>query len=177
MHPNERTVTGTRSPVPGPEADESRKLEDEVVATLEKRRKGHPKTRTERDAFLIVENQRRSLAARLQGSDRPRPDRYRDLLLVTYLIQLEYGYVAARVNRSQKLPSLTASPTTLGKDTPAKWAQPWGVGAMFELRAAFVEFSKRRDRVARRLSPEARIEATAEAKERMAAIFDAGGLE
>jgi len=35
-------------------------------------------TRANRDAFLVIEHQRRGLAARLHGADRRRGDRYRE---------------------------------------------------------------------------------------------------
>ncbi|HEY8638954.1 MAG TPA: hypothetical protein VIL53_00440, partial [Solirubrobacterales bacterium] len=109
-------------------------------------------TRANRDAFLVIEHQRRALAARLHGADRHRGDRYRDLNLITMLVRLEYGLLTGRVGRGDRLPPLPKGPPALGKDIPADWAQRWGVGAMFELRAAFADYSRRRDRLARRLS-------------------------
>jgi hypothetical protein len=134
-------------------------------------------TRANRDAFLVIEHQRRALGARLHGADRHRGDRYRDLILITMLVRIEYGLLAGRVGRGDRLPPLPKGPPALGKDIPADWAQPWGVGAMFELRAAFADYSRRRDRLVRRMSASTQASAAADAEREMDRICRSGRLE
>lgn len=119
--------------------------------------------------FLTLEGHRRELEAHLHRDHRRRRVRYRDLVLVTTLIGLEYEHLVGRANRSRPRP-LADGPTAIGRDRPAGWARPWGMGTMFELRSAFLHYADRRDRLARRLSVAARIRAEAEAKRRLSSL-------
>ena len=58
---------------------------------------GDPWTRANTAAFLILERERRVVAARLSRPYRRRADRYRDLILVTKLIQVQYEHLAGRI--------------------------------------------------------------------------------
>jgi hypothetical protein len=104
-----------------------------------------------RAAFLILEGERRAVAARLCGSYwRPR-NRYRDLALVTKLIHLEYEHLAGRVSRKAGAPSPRGGSPALSGDTPADWARPWGSGPLLEMRTTLIYYLGQRDRLARRL--------------------------
>jgi hypothetical protein len=120
-----------------------------------------------RAAFLDLERERRVFAARLRRTRRRRSAHYRDLVLITKLIRLEYEHLVGRIGRRTELQSLPDGPPTLGEDTPAVWAKPWGVGPMFELRAHFIHYEHKRDRLAKRLSPATRASAEADAERRL----------
>ncbi|MGH2980939.1 MAG: hypothetical protein ACRDKV_02710 [Solirubrobacterales bacterium] len=128
-------------------------------------------SKANKDAFLVVEHRRRRLAARIHRPDRLRRGRYRDLLLITNLISIEYELLTDRGDRSVSV-SPQEKPQLSGLHLPADWAQPWGVTAMFELRAAFGGYCVRRDRLARRLSSRSRERAAAEADQELDRICD-----
>jgi hypothetical protein len=144
-----------------------------------------PTTRANRAAFLALERERRVLAARLHRAHRHRSDRYRDLILITNLIHLEYEYLVGRVGPRARplllpdgLPALVrGTPADWGRDTPAEWAQPWGVRQMFGLREKFIDYWHRRDRLATRLSAASQASAAADAKRHLDRIFMSSGFE
>jgi hypothetical protein len=110
-----------------------------------------PSTRWNTAAFLVLERQRRVVAERLSQRYRRRGDRYRDLILVTRLIHLEYEHLAGRVNGGADLPS-PSNGLPVNGDTPADWARPWGSGPMVEMGAALSFYQNQRDQLASRLS-------------------------
>ncbi len=109
-----------------------------------------PWTRANTAAFLILESERRAIATRLCRRYRRPRDRYRDLVLVTKLLRLEYEHLAGRVGERAGPP---APPNGLpvGGDMPAEWARPWGSGPMVEIGTAFIFYRDQRDRLAKRL--------------------------
>jgi len=111
---------------------------------------GDPWTRANTAAFLLLERERRAIAGRLTRSYRRPRHRYRDLVLVTKLIRLEYEHLAGRVSERAGHP---APPNGLpaGGDMPADWARPWGSGPMVEIGTAFTFYRNQRDRLARQL--------------------------
>jgi hypothetical protein len=112
---------------------------------------GNHWTRANTAAFLILERERRATAARLCRPYRGRGDRYRDLILVTALIRLEYEHLAGRVGGRAGPPS-PPSGSPIGRDMPADWARPWGSGPMVEMCTALIFYRAQRDQLARRLS-------------------------
>jgi hypothetical protein len=110
-----------------------------------------PWTRANTTAFLILERERRAIAARLCSSYRHSGDRYRDLILVTKLLRLEYEHLAGRVG-GRSGPTAPPNGLPVGGDMPADWARPWGSGPMVEIGTAFVFYRDQRDRLARQLS-------------------------
>ena len=110
-----------------------------------------PWTRANMAAFLMLEREHRAVAVRLSRPYWRRGDRYRDLILVTELIRLEYEHLAGRVGRRAGGPAPhNGSPA--GDDMPADWARPWGSGPMVEIGTALIFYLDQRDRLARRLS-------------------------
>jgi hypothetical protein len=109
-----------------------------------------PWTRANTAAFLILEREHRAIAVRLSRPYWRRGDRYRDLILVTELIRLEYEHLAGRVGRRAGPPAPhNGSPA--GDDMPADWARPWGSGPMVEIGTALIFYLDQRDRLASRL--------------------------
>ena len=109
-----------------------------------------PRVRANTAAFLLLEGERRAVATRLSRLYRRRRDRYRDLILVTKLIRLEYEHLAGRPNGGSG--SLTSSNgLPVSGDRPADWARPWGAGPMVEIGTALAFYQDQRDRLAKRL--------------------------
>jgi hypothetical protein len=102
-----------------------------------------PRTRANTGAFLILESERRAIAARLRRHYWRLRDRYRDLDAITKLTQLEYEHLAGRLGHPNGPP--------LGGDSPADWAESWGSGPMLEMGTAFIFYRGQRDRLGRRL--------------------------
>jgi hypothetical protein len=123
-----------------------------------------PWIRANSAAFLIVEAERRTVAARLCGTYWRRRDRYRDLALVTRLIHLEYEHLAGRVSRRDDPPSPPDGTSALNGDVPADWARPWGSGPMLEMRTTLIRYGGQGKRLARRLPARALARATADAE-------------
>ena len=98
----------------------------------------------------ILERERRAIAERLSRPYRRRGDRYRDLLLVTNLIRLEYEHLAGRVGGRAGAPS-PPNGAPAGGDMPADWARSWGSGPMVEIGTAFSFYQDQADRLASRL--------------------------
>ncbi len=121
-----------------------------------------PRVRANTAAFLVLEGERRAVATRLSRPYRRRRDRYRDLILVTKLIRLEYEHLAGRPNGGSG--SLTPSNgLPVSGDRPADWARPWGSGPMVEMGTALAFYQDQRDRLAKRLSAPSRGSAAAAA--------------
>lgn len=110
-----------------------------------------PWARANTTAFLVLERERRAIAARLCRSYRRSGDRYRDLILVTKLLRLEYEHLAGRVG-GRSGPPAPPNGLPVGGDMPADWARPWGSGPMVEIGTAFVFYRDQRDRLAGQLS-------------------------
>ena len=123
-----------------------------------------PWIRANSAAFLVVEAERRAVAARLGGTYWRRRDRYRDLALVTRLIHLEYEHLAGRVSRRAGAPSPPDGSSALNGDVPADWARPWGSGPMLEMRTTLIRYSGQGNRLARRLPARILARATADAE-------------
>jgi hypothetical protein len=111
---------------------------------------GDPWTRANTAAFLLLESERRAIASRLTRSYRRPRHRYRDLVLVTKLIRLEYEHLAGRVSERAGHPAAPNGLPARG-DMPADWARPWGSGPMVEIGTAFTFYRNQRDRLARQL--------------------------
>lgn len=111
---------------------------------------GDPWIRANTAAFLVLERERRAIAACLCRRYRRPGDRYRDLVLLTKLLRLQYEHLAGRVAERNGAP---APPNGLpvDGDMPADWARPWGSGPMVEIDTAFVFYRDQRDRLARQL--------------------------
>jgi len=109
-----------------------------------------PWTRANTAAFLILEREHRAIAVRLSRPYWRRRDRYRDLILVTELIRLEYEHLAGRVGPTAG-PSAPHNGSPAGDDMPADWARPWGSGPMVEIGTALIFYLDQRDRLASRL--------------------------
>jgi hypothetical protein len=110
-----------------------------------------PRTRSNTAAFLVLERERRVVAARLSGHYWRRRDRYRDLILATKLIHVEYEHLAGRAIESAD----SRSPSNGGADDgerPADWARPWGSGPLIEMDTALSFYQGQRDQLGRRLS-------------------------
>ena len=125
-----------------------------------------PWIRANTSAFLVLERERRAIATRLSRRYRRPADRYRDLVLVTKLLRLEYEHLAGRVGGRN---GAAAPPNGLpvDGDMPADWARPWGSGPMVEIGTAFVFYRDQRDRLARQLrAPTLRRAAAAAAQRR-----------
>ncbi|MEK6271565.1 MAG: hypothetical protein AABM42_02835 [Actinomycetota bacterium] len=131
---------------------------------------GDPWTRANTAAFLHLERERRAIAARLSRRYRRRGDRYRDLLLVTALIRLEYEHLAGRVGGRAGPPS-PPNGVPGGGDMPADWARSWGSGPMLEIGTAFVFYRDQRDRLASRLPARTLASAAADAAKHRKPIF------
>ena len=127
----------------------------------EGRQAGDPLTRANTAAFLILERERRAVAARLCRPYRYHGDRYRDLILVTKLIRLEYEHLAGRVGPKAGPPSPPHGPA--GGEMPADWARPWGSGPMVEIGTALTFYADQRDRLATRLPARTLASAAADA--------------
>ncbi len=127
----------------------------------EGRQAGDPLMRANTAAFLILERERRAVAARLCRHYRYHGDRYRDLILVTKLIRLEYEHLAGRVGPKAGPPSAPHGPA--GGEMPADWARPWGSGPMVEIGTALIFYADQRDRLATRLPARTLASAAAEA--------------
>ena len=108
------------------------------------------RTRSNTAAFLVLERERRVVAARLSGHYWRRRDRYRDLILVTKLIHEEYEHLAGRAVESADSPS-SSNGDTGGGDRPAVWARPWGSGPLIEMGTALSFYQEQRDQLGRRL--------------------------
>src|SRR2546430_5311334 len=122
---------------------------DTTLAEEGAREASDPRTRANTGAFLILESERRAIAARLcRHYWRPR-DRYRDLDAITKVTQLEYEHLAGRLGQADGPP--------LGGASPADWAQAWGSGPMLELGVAFIFYRAQRDRLGRRLPERTRM--------------------
>jgi hypothetical protein len=125
-----------------------------------------PSTRWNTAAFLVLERERRVVAERLSRHYRRRGDRYRDLILVTRLIEVEHEHLAGHLDGRGDAPSLVNGLPVNG-DTPADWARPWGSGPMVEMGNALSFYRDQRDQLASRLSgPSRGIAATAAAGHR-----------
>ena len=111
---------------------------------------GDPWTRSNTAAFLVLERERRVVAARLSRHYRRRRDRYRDLILVTKLIHVEYEHLAGRAVESADSPS-PSNGDTGGGDRPADWARPWGSGPLIEMGTALSFYQDQRDQLGKRL--------------------------
>jgi hypothetical protein len=125
-----------------------------------------PWMRANTSAFLVLERERRTIATRLSRRYRRPADRYRDLVLVTKLLRLEYEHLAGRVGGRN---GAAAPPKGLpgDGDVPADWARPWGAGPMVEIGTAFVFYRDQRDRLTRQLrAPTLRRGAAAAAQSR-----------
>jgi hypothetical protein len=133
--------------------------------------------RADRDAFLVIEDRRRSLMEKLRGPDWMRPSRFRDLVLIMELIRLEYDHLAGRGGRPVRAIASRGQPAALGNESPAPWAQPWGAGVMYELDTAFGRYAPRRKRLARRIPAEAQEIAVAEAEAELDLICETAGIE
>ena len=121
-----------------------------------------PRTRANSAAFLMLDGERRAIGARLCRPYWRRRDRYRDLILITRLIDLESEHLAGRVGlRDSPSAPHGGSPPRNG-DTPAAWTQPWGSGPMVEVVTMFIFYRDQRDRLARRLSARTRARAAGE---------------
>ena len=111
---------------------------------------GDPWTRSNTAAFLVLERERRVVAARLSRHYRRRRDRYRDLILVTKLIHVEYEHLAGRAVEGADSPS-PSNGDTGGGDRPADWARPWGSGPLIEMGTALSFYQDQRDQLGKRL--------------------------
>jgi hypothetical protein len=127
-------------------------------------------------AFLQLGEERKKLVARLHHADRRRRDRYRDLVLVTQIICLEYEQLVGRGGRRAPA-SPTGELTALEGDAPMAWSQPWGSGAMFDLRTSFANFRDRRDRLGRWMPAPTRARAAADAKSHLEQMRVSGGFD
>ena len=109
-----------------------------------------PRTRSNTAAFLVLERERRVVAARLSRHYLRRRDRYRDLILATKLIHVEYEHLAGRAIESAD----SRSPSNGdggGGERPADWARPWGSGPLIEMDTALSFYEDQRDQLGRRL--------------------------
>jgi hypothetical protein len=112
-----------------------------------------PRVRSNRAAFLALEDERRAIAARLQRTDRHRGERYRDLVLITKLSRLEYEHLVGRIEDGAVTSTPAEDPPALGRHSPAEWGHPWAVGPLVELRATYGDYRRQRDRAGRQLLP------------------------
>ena len=113
-----------------------------------------PVTRSNTAAFLVLERERRVVAERLSRRYRRRRNRYRDLVLVTKLIQVEYEHLAGRAIESADPPPSNGDRSNgdpSGGDMAAAWARPWGSGPLIEMGAALAFYQGQRDQLGRRL--------------------------
>jgi hypothetical protein len=127
---------------------------ERLAALLPKERTRRPRDpyiRANTAAFLVLERERRTIAARLSRRFRRRGDRYRDLILVTKLIHVEYEHLAGRAGGRARVPA-PANGLRVNGDGPADWAKAWGSGPMVEIGTALSFYEDQRDRLARRLS-------------------------
>src|SRR5919197_2897855 len=132
------------------------------------RDEGDP-SRANRTAFLGLESEREAVAARL-GHRQWRPSaRYRDLVLITRLVRLEYDHLVGNATPASTPPLRPAAPPGPDADTLADWAKSWGVGPMLGLRDALDYYQHRRDRLARWLSSPIRASAADDAERQWAA--------
>ena len=121
-----------------------------------------PRTRSNTAAFLVLERERRVVAARLSRHYRRRRDRYRDLILVTKLIHVEYEHLAGRAVESADSRS-PSNGGAVGGDRPADWARPWGSGPLIEMGTALSFYQDQRDQLGKRLPTRSRGSAAAAA--------------
>ena len=125
---------------------------------------GDPWTRANTAAFLILEREHRAIAARLCRPYRRRGDRYRDLVLVTKLIRVEYEHLAGRVGETAGPPAppngallaVTCPQAGLGPGAPGRWSRS-------ARRSSFTQ--DQRDRLATRLSARTLASAAADAEQ------------
>jgi hypothetical protein len=120
-------------------------------------------------------HERREISDRLHG-ERQRKARYGDLLLITNLIAVEYEHLSGRAGSGKSVPPLLEGHLP-ERDTPAGWAQPWGTGPLFELRSSLKTYLRRRDRVAGRISAQAREQVAGEAEKEMDRIYTSSRLQ
>ena len=160
----ERAMAVRREPMPS-------ELEEKMVAAFERARAERlaaqipregagqavdPWTRANTAAFLTLEREHRAIAVRLSRPYWRRGDRYRDLILVTELIRLEYEHLAGRVGPPAPHDGRVGPPaphngSPAGDEGPADWARPWGSGPMVEIGTALIFYLDQRDRLASRL--------------------------
>jgi hypothetical protein len=136
----------------------------------------NPRVRSNRAAFLALEDERRAIAARLQRGERHRGERYRDLVLITKLSRLEHEHLVGQIDDGPPASSPGEDPPALGRDAPADWGHPWALGPLVELRATYADYRRQRDRVGRQLLPGTRASLADEAQrsfERIVARFEA----
>jgi hypothetical protein len=134
---------------------------------------GDSSSRANRAAFLILEDERRAIGARLERpfDQRRRSERYRDLILIAKLSHLEHEHLVGRIGRGARLSSLPDGPPAVGWDAPADWARPWAVGPLLELRATYIHYGQLRDRLGRRLLAATRASAAADAERYFDRVF------
>ncbi|HXF00445.1 MAG TPA: hypothetical protein VN458_08880 [Solirubrobacterales bacterium] len=128
---------------------------------------GDPRMSANAAAFLTLERERLDVATRLSRPYRRRGDRYRDLVLITELIRMEYEHVSGRAGEPASSPSATNG---LHGDMPADWARRWGAGRMAEMGTAFAFYRDQCDRMARWLPSASRRSAAAAADVQRARI-------
>jgi hypothetical protein len=131
---------------------------------------GDPRISANAAAFLVLERERLAVAARLSHPYRRRGDRYRDLILVTELIRVEYEHLARRGGDAAGTQSPTNGLGGVG-DLPADWARPWGAGPMVEMGTAVAIYRSQRDRLARWLPTASRDGAAAAADVQLGRII------
>jgi hypothetical protein len=131
---------------------------------------GDPRISANAAAFLVLERERMAVAARLSHPYRRRGDRYRDLILVTELIRVEYEHLARRGGGAAGTQSPANGLGGVG-DMPADWARPWGAGPMVEMGTAFAAYRSQRDRLARWLPTASRDGAAAAADVQLGRIM------
>jgi hypothetical protein len=126
-----------------------------------------PRARANRAAFLSLEDERRAVAVRLEGSDRRRGERYRDLVLITALSRLEHDHLVGGIGEELGVLSPADEPAALASGPPSEWAQPWATGPLLELRATYAGYRQARDRLGKRLLATTRKSAESEAEQRL----------
>lgn len=98
--------------------------------------------------------------------------RYRDLVLITRLIELELAHLSGRtIGRSDDRDEAAGSNGAAGHGGPdSTWSDPWGRASRLHLRDELKRYSAKRERLGRWLKAHERVAATTAARARYEAI-------
>jgi hypothetical protein len=128
----------------------------------------HSSDATKKRAFLLLEEERRSLAAELRPFWRPK-GRYEDLSLVMMLARLERDCLSRPRSVPQRSEHLAADGDQAGRRL-ADWAEPWGAAPRTKLETDLGRIDGALEQLGRWLSARTVAKARSRARQRLDAI-------